>query len=61
MPRPSGALLVARLERIEQLAHDLAREVARNHEQTVAARSLADAIKHDIDAVLRALKKPIRY
>ena len=56
------APLIARLERIEALAHDLAHELARaGGGETKSARAMADAIQQDIEAVLRALKKPIRY
>jgi hypothetical protein len=58
--------LRARLERIKALADDLGRELTRDHtarelarvpRKTVSVTAMADVIKHDADAVVRALKK----
>jgi hypothetical protein len=46
------------LERIRDLSNDLARELHRPVDPSDAARALADAIKQDIDVVLRALNRP---
>jgi len=48
--------LTTRLENIKQLADDL----ARMHEGDPARHAMADDIKHDVDAVLRALRRPKR-
>jgi hypothetical protein len=44
------------LKRIKELADDL----ARMHEGDPARHTMADSIKHDVDAVLRALRRPKR-
>jgi hypothetical protein len=54
---PSFAALLNRLERVEALCHDLARELTRSRDQTVTVRAMANAIKQDADAVFRALKQ----
>ena len=56
VPPSSTAPLVARLERIRDLSADRARELVRGHGETVTARAIADTIKHDSDAVQRALR-----
>jgi hypothetical protein len=52
----SVAALVTRLERVEALSHDLAREVTRSHNQNATVRAMADAIREDADAVFRILR-----
>jgi hypothetical protein len=47
--------LVTHLERIRDLADDLAREVSRRHADPDTALDVADAIRRDIDAVIRIL------
>jgi hypothetical protein len=54
---PSLAALLNRLERVEALSHDLARELTRRRDQNVTVRAMATAIKRDADAVFRALKQ----
>jgi hypothetical protein len=54
---PSFAALLTRLERVEALSHDLARELTRSRDQNVTVRAMANAIKQDADAVFRALKQ----
>jgi hypothetical protein len=44
------------LKRIKELAADL----ALLHEGDPARQTMADSIKHDVDAVLRALRRPKR-
>jgi hypothetical protein len=48
--------LTTRLENIKELADDL----ARMREGDPARHTMADSIKHDVDAVLRALRRPKR-
>jgi hypothetical protein len=52
--------LIARLERVKDLSHDLARELARDHGDTATAGAIAAAIKRDVDAVHRVLNRPKR-
>jgi hypothetical protein len=54
-PSPDFSL-TAPLKRIKELADDL----ARIHEGDPARHTMADSIKHDVDAVLRALRRPKR-
>ena len=54
---PSFAALLNRLERVEALSHDLARELTRSRDHNVTVRAMATAIKQDADAVFRALKQ----
>jgi hypothetical protein len=56
--RSPNVALVPRLERVKELSHDLARELAREHGDT--ARAIAAAIKRDVDAVHRVLNRPKR-
>ena len=49
--------LVARLERVRDLAADLAREVGRGHSHTDIASDMAAAIKEEIDAAVRTLSQ----
>jgi hypothetical protein len=54
MPQPSRRVaLTARLERIKQLADDLARV---HGAHSMAGWAMADRIKRDVNAVRRALK-----
>lgn len=53
----SVAALLTRVERVEALSHDLARELRRGHDQTAPVRAMADAIEQDAAAVCRALKQ----
>ena len=55
MPSTRDAL-TTRLENIKELADDL----ARMREGDPARHTMADSIKHDVDAVLRALQRPKR-
>ena len=55
MPRSPDAVLTARLDRINELAHDLARA---NGNDTPATHALADAITREVEAVRRALNRP---
>jgi hypothetical protein len=57
MPSSLAAPLVARLERIRDMSSDLARELSREHGETATARAIADAIKQDIEAVQRTLRR----
>jgi hypothetical protein len=54
VPRSPDAALFARLNRINDLAHDLARA---NGNDTSATKALADAITREVEAVRRALKR----
>jgi len=54
-PSPDFSL-TAPLKRIKELADDL----ARMHEGDPARHTMADSIKQDVDAVLRALRRPKR-
>jgi hypothetical protein len=50
--------LADRLERARQLADDLTRELVRAYGGgTPASRAMADAIKREVEGVLRALKR----
>jgi hypothetical protein len=60
VPRLPNVALVGRLERIRDLSHDLARELARPFRETAAARAIADAIRRDINVVHRALHRSKR-
>ena len=51
--RPTPVSPTARLERVKQLADDL----SRMREGDPARHDLADSIKQDLDAVLRALRR----
>ena len=55
--RQSFAALLNRLERVQALSHDLARERTRSRDQNVTVRAMANTIKQDADAVFRALKQ----
>jgi hypothetical protein len=52
---PTAARIVTLLERIRDLAGDLAHEVAQGHGHADGARDIAEAIRTDIDAVLQGL------
>jgi hypothetical protein len=52
------AALVARLERIENLARDLGRDLTRSHPYTAFTRDMAAAIKQEADAVDRLINSP---
>ena len=56
MATPLTDPLVTRLERIRDLADDLARDVGRRDGHNGCALNIAEAMKRDIDAVLRLLK-----
>jgi hypothetical protein len=56
MPRSPDAVLTARLALITGLADDLA---CANGSETPATRALADAIKREVEAVRRALNRPL--
>jgi hypothetical protein len=58
MPRSPDAALTAHLERIKELANDLARV---NGGDTPVTNALADAIKREVEALQRALTRPTRY
>jgi len=49
--------LIARLERVRDLATDLAREVGRGHSHTAIASDMAAVIKEDIDEAVRILNQ----
>jgi antitoxin component HigA of HigAB toxin-antitoxin module len=53
-PQPRHVALTARLERIKQLADDLARA---HGSETAVSRGLADRMKREADVVRRALKR----
>ena len=55
--QPLARQLVTRLERIRDLSRDLASELTRPGSHTDVPHAMAAAIKHDIDAVLRALDR----
>jgi hypothetical protein len=59
VPRRSQPFALAdRLERARQLADDLTRELVRaNGGGAPASRAMADAIKREVEVVLRALKR----
>jgi hypothetical protein len=53
---PSFVLLIARLECIEALSHDLAHDLARRDGQaSEATQAMIEAIKREVDAVQFAL------
>jgi hypothetical protein len=54
MPRLPDAVLTARLDRINELANDLA---LANGNDTPVTHALADAITRDVEAVRRALTR----
>jgi hypothetical protein len=56
------AVLAARLERIEHLAHDLALDLCRRAAscESLTVHALADSIKFEIEAVIRTLNLPKR-
>jgi hypothetical protein len=56
VPRLPTRMLIARLERITDLSHDLAQELIRGKGETSAASAMAEAIKRDAETVHRALK-----
>jgi hypothetical protein len=58
MPRSPDAVPTARFALIIGLADDLARA---NGGETPATRALADAIKREVEAVRRVLRRPQRY
>ena len=60
VPRSPNAALTARLQRVKDLSHDLARELARDQRATAAVRAMVDAIKQEIGVVHRALNRPKR-
>jgi predicted component of type VI protein secretion system len=62
MPRTREAALTTRLERIEQLARDLVRDLSRTHDDESSAvhHAMADTIKVEIEAVVHALNRPKR-
>jgi len=49
--------LIARLERVRDLAADLAREVGRGHSHTAIATDMAAVIKENIDEAVRILNQ----
>ncbi len=49
--------LIARLERVRDLAADLAREVGRGQSHTDIASDMAAAIKEEVDAAVRILSR----
>jgi hypothetical protein len=55
MPRSSAAVLTARLDRINELAADLA---LANGGGSPVTHALADAIKREVDEVSRVLRRP---
>jgi hypothetical protein len=55
MPRTPDAVLFARLDRLNELAHNLARV---NGNDTSVTHALANAITQEVEAVRRALKTP---
>ena len=62
MPRRIDISLTTRLERIELLARDLSRDLRRppQTDPLPVHYDMANAIRDDIEAVIRALKHPHR-
>jgi hypothetical protein len=58
VPRSRAVPLITRGDRIKSLGIDLARELARQNGQGPGAHAMAAGLKREIDAVLRALKRP---
>jgi hypothetical protein len=54
VPQSPDVVLTARLDRIKELVHDLARA---NGSDTPGTRALADAITQEVEALRRALTR----